>query len=468
MVQEDDSTARIWLAVKSFLENGQQLSNLQRGNLDLIKPAGISAGTIILEVPNAAAERTINTQLRVPLLAALNEAGKEFELTNYAIAVNPELDVIPQVDPLEITEPPTNFTTPTVETTPTGTIITGGANLNSKYTFDNFVIGQSNRFAHAAALAVAEEPANSYNPLFIYGQSGLGKTHLLHAIGHYAISTNPGIKVRYVSSEEFTNDFINSIATNQMSAFNSRYRDVDVLLIDDIQFLQGRDSTQDSFFHTFNTLHDHHKQVVITSDVPPKKLEGFEERMRSRFEWGLITDVQAPDIETRIAILRRKAEMEHMSIDADVLEFIATKSSSNIRELEGTLIRVSAYASLNRKPIDLELVKILLKDVISLHDDQLISPSEIIAVVAEYFNIDTEDIYGAGRTQEVATARQIAMYLVRNLTDLAYPKIGKLFGGRDHTTVMYANKKIIDQMSERRVIYNQVTELEQKIKSQYR
>ncbi len=467
MAQEDESTARIWHAIRSSLEKDDQITNYQRGFLDLIQPAGISAGTIILEVPNAVTERIINTQLRIPLVTALSEAGENLELTNYAIAVNPDLDVLPQVDPVDVVEPPTNFTTPTVEMTPTGTIVTGGSNLNSKYTFDNFVIGQSNRFAHAAALAVAEAPARSYNPLFIYGQSGLGKTHLLHAIGHYALANTPGIKVRYVSSEEFTNDFINSIASNQMSAFNSRYRDVDILLIDDIQFLQNRDSTQDSFFHTFNTLHDHHKQVVITSDVPPKKLQGFEERMRSRFEWGLITDVQAPDIETRIAILRRKAELEHLSIDVPVLEYIATKISSNIRELEGTLIRVSAFASLNRKPIDLDLVQIVLKDVIALHDDQVISPSEIITAVSEYFNIDTEDIYGAGRTQEVATARQIAMYLVRNLTDLAYPKIGKLFGGRDHTTVMYANNKIIDLMSERRVIYNQVTELEQKIKQRY-
>lgn len=467
MGQEEESTARIWHAIRSSLEKDDQISNYQRGFLDLIHPTGISAGTIILEVPNAVTERIINTQLRIPLVSALSEASGNLELTNYAIAVNPDLDVLPQVDPVEIIEPPTNFTTPTVEVTPTGTIVTGGSNLNSKYTFDNFVIGQSNRFAHAAALAVAEAPARSYNPLFIYGQSGLGKTHLLHAIGHYALSNTPGIKVRYVSSEEFTNDFINSIASNQMSAFNSRYRDVDVLLIDDIQFLQNRDSTQDSFFHTFNTLHDHHKQVVITSDVPPKKLQGFEERMRSRFEWGLITDVQAPDIETRIAILRRKAELEHLSIEVPVLEYIATKISSNIRELEGTLIRVSAFASLNRKPIDLDLVQVVLKDVIALHDDQVISPSEIISAVSEYFNIDTEDIYGAGRTQEVATARQIAMYLVRNLTDLAYPKIGKLFGGRDHTTVMYANNKIIDLMSERRVIYNQVTELEQKIKQRY-
>ncbi|MBX3312060.1 MAG: chromosomal replication initiator protein DnaA [Microbacteriaceae bacterium] len=467
MAQEDESTARIWHAIRSSLEKDDQITNYQKGFLDLIQPAGISAGTIILEVPNAVTERIINTQLRIPLVAALSEAGENLELTNYAIAVNPDLDVLPQVDPVKVAEPPTNFTTPTVEMTPTGTIVTGGSNLNSKYTFDNFVIGQSNRFAHAAALAVAEAPARSYNPLFIYGQSGLGKTHLLHAIGHYALANTPGIKVRYVSSEEFTNDFINSIASNQMSTFNSRYRDVDILLIDDIQFLQNRDSTQDSFFHTFNTLHDHHKQVVITSDVPPKKLQGFEERMRSRFEWGLITDVQAPDIETRIAILRRKAELEHLSIDVHVLEYIATKISSNIRELEGTLIRVSAFASLNRKPIDLDLVQIVLKDVIALHDDQVISPSEIITAVSEYFNIDTEDIYGAGRTQEVATARQIAMYLVRNLTDLAYPKIGKLFGGRDHTTVMYANNKIIDLMSERRVIYNQVTELEQKIKQRY-
>jgi chromosomal replication initiator protein len=340
--------------------------------------------------------------------------------------------------------------------------------LNMKYSFDNFVIGQSNRFAHAAAVAVAEAPAKAYNPLFVYGESGLGKTHLLHAIGHYAMSLYPGVRVRYVSSEEFTNDFINSIANNRGSVFQARYRDIDILLIDDIQFLQGRAETQEAFFHTFNTLHDHNKQVVITSDLPPKALTGFEDRMRSRFEWGLITDVQAPDLETRIAILRKKAQSEKLQIPDEVLEFIATKVSSNIRELEGTLIRVTAFASLNRTPIDMVLVQTVLKDLVTLDDDNVIAPVDIINTTAAYFKLTVDDLYGSSRSQAVATARQIAMYLCRELTNLSLPKIGQLFGNRDHTTVMYANKKIGDLMQERRSIYNQVTELTSRIKQGHR
>jgi chromosomal replication initiator protein len=343
---------------------------------------------------------------------------------------------------------------------------TGDARLNPKYTFDNFVIGTSNRFAHAAALAVAESPAKAYNPLFIYGGSGLGKTHLLHAIGHYAQGLFPAIEVRYVSSEEFTNDYINAIAQGQMPQFNRRYREVDLLLIDDIQFLGGKDATQDTFFHTFNTLHEHGKQVVITSDVPPKQLVGFEERMQSRFSWGLITDIQVPDLETRIAILRKKVLLENLGITDDVLEYIASKVSSNIRELEGTLIRVTAFASLNRVPVDLSLVQTILKDLITL-DDGEISPTDIIEHVARYFEISLDDIYGNSRAAAIAQARQIAMYLCRELTSLSLPKIGQLIG-RDHTTVMYANSKIAELMKERRSIYNQVADLTHVIKQSSR
>ncbi|CAG7844497.1 Chromosomal replication initiator protein DnaA [Pseudoclavibacter triregionum] len=336
--------------------------------------------------------------------------------------------------------------------------------LNSKYTFDNFVIGGSNRFAHAAAVAVAEAPARSYNPLFIYGESGLGKTHLLHAIGHYAESMYPGIQVRYVSSEEFTNDFINSIANNRAQSFHARYRDIDILLIDDIQFLQGRDSTQEAFFHTFNTLHDHNKQVVITSDLPPKRLTGFEDRMRSRFEWGLITDVQSPDLETRIAILRKKAQIDELTIPDEALEFIASRITSSIRELEGTLIRVMAYANLNRQPIDLALCSTVLKDLVSDDEQNIVSPIDIINHTASYFRLTVDDLYGSSRSQAIATARQIAMYLCREMTSLSLPKIGQLFGGRDHTTVMYAHRKITKLMTERRDVYNQVTELTSRIR----
>jgi chromosomal replication initiator protein len=300
--------------------------------------------------------------------------------------------------------------------------------------------------------------------LFIYGESGLGKTHLLHAIGHYAQSLYPTIRVRYVSSEEFTNDFINSIANNRGAAFQSRYRNIDILLIDDIQFLQGKAETQEAFFHTFNTLHDHNKQVVITSDVQPKHLTGFEDRMRTRFEWGLITDVQTPDLETRIAILRKKAEREKLSVPDDIMEFIATKVTSNIRELEGTLIRVTAFANLNKQAVDLPLVQTVLKDLITLDEDDIIAPIDIINNTADYFRLGIDELTGTSRAQAIATARQIAMYLCREMTNLSLPKIGQLFGGRDHTTVMHACKKIAELMKERRSIYNQVTELTTRIK----
>ena len=338
--------------------------------------------------------------------------------------------------------------------------------LNPKYTFDTFVIGSSNRFAHAAAVAVAEAPAKAYNPLFIYGESGLGKTHLLHAIGHYARNLFPHVKVRYVNSEEFTNDFINSIRDDKAANFQRRYRDVDVLLIDDIQFLQGKVQTQEEFFHTFNTLHNANKQVVITSDVPPKLLSGFEARMRSRFEMGLLTDVQPPDLETRIAILRKKAIQERLSVPDDVLEFIASRISTNIRELEGALIRVTAFANLNRQPVDMSLAEIVLRDLMPDDASRQVTPATIMAQTAAYFGLTLDDLQGQSRSRVLVTARQIAMYLCRELTDMSLPKIGQQFGGRDHTTVMHADKKIRQLMAERRAIYNQVTELTNRIKQQ--
>jgi chromosomal replication initiator protein len=342
------------------------------------------------------------------------------------------------------------------------------ARLNPKYLFETFVIGASNRFAHAAAVAVGEAPAKAYNPLFIYGDSGLGKTHLLHAIGHYAFSLYPGVRVRYVNSEEFPNDFINSIGEGKAGAFQRRYREVDVLLVDDIQFLQGKEQTMEEFFHTFNTLHNANKQVVITSDLPPKQLNGFEDRMRSRFEWGLITDVQPPDLETRIAILRKKAANENLQAPDDVLEYIASKISTNIRELEGALIRVTAFANLNRQPVDLVLAEIVLKDLITDEDAAEITAAAIIAQTANYFGLTIDEVCGSSRSRVLVTARQIAMYLCRELTDLSLPKIGQQFGGRDHTTVMHANRKIRELMAERRSIYNQVTELTNRIKQQHR
>ncbi|MBO0652353.1 chromosomal replication initiator protein DnaA [Streptomyces triculaminicus] len=353
-----------------------------------------------------------------------------------------------------------------------GASSTGGAaeptaRLNPKYLFDTFVIGASNRFAHAAAVAVAEAPAKAYNPLFIYGESGLGKTHLLHAIGHYARSLYPGTRVRYVSSEEFTNEFINSIRDGKADAFRKRYRDMDILLVDDIQFLASKESTQEEFFHTFNTLHNANKQIVLSSDRPPKQLVTLEDRLRNRFEWGLITDVQPPELETRIAILRKKAVQEQLNAPPEVLEFIASRISRNIRELEGALIRVTAFASLNRQPVDLGLTEIVLKDLIPGGEDaspEITAPA-IMAATADYFGHTVEDLCGASRSRVLVTARQIAMYLCRELTDLSLPKIGAQFGGRDHTTVMHADRKIRALMAERRSIYNQVTELTNRIKN---
>ncbi|WTW96151.1 chromosomal replication initiator protein DnaA [Streptomycetaceae bacterium NBC_01309] len=339
------------------------------------------------------------------------------------------------------------------------------ARLNPKYLFETFVIGSSNRFAHAAAVAVAEAPAKAYNPLFIYGESGLGKTHLLHAIGHYARSLYPGTRVRYVSSEEFTNEFINSIRDGKADGFRRRYRDVDVLLVDDIQFLETKEQTQEEFFHTFNTLHNANKQIVISSDRPPKQLVTLEDRLRNRFEWGLITDVQPPELETRIAILRKKAIQEGLNAPPDVLEYIASKISRNIRELEGALIRVTAFASLNRQPVDLQLTEIVLKDLIPDSAGPEITAGTIMAHTASYFGLSVEDLCGTSRSRVLVTARQIAMYLCRELTDLSLPKIGAQFGGRDHTTVMHADRKIRSLMAERRSIYNQVTELTNRIKS---
>ena len=342
---------------------------------------------------------------------------------------------------------------------------TSKTRLNEKYTFDTFVIGASNRFAHAAAVAVAEAPSRAYNPLFVWGESGLGKTHLLHAVGHYAQRLFPGMRVRYVSTEEFTNDFINSLRDDRKVAFQRRYRDIDILLVDDIQFLEGKEGTQEEFFHTFNTLHNANKQIVVSSDRPPKRLETLEERLRTRFEWGLITDIQPPELETRIAILRKKAAQDRLAVPGEVLEFIAARVEANIRELEGALIRVTAFASLNQQPVDVGLAEVVLRDLMPT-DSQApeISASMIMNVTAEFFDVTVEDLCGPGKTKALATARQIAMYRCRELTDMSLPRIGQTFGGRDHTTVMHADKKIRKEMAERRRIYDQVQELTSRIK----
>ncbi|WP_411156157.1 chromosomal replication initiator protein DnaA [Nocardia cyriacigeorgica] len=341
------------------------------------------------------------------------------------------------------------------------------ASLNAKYTFETFVIGASNRFAHAAAVAIAEAPARAYNPLFVWGASGLGKTHLLHAAGHYAQRLFPGMRVKYVSTEEFTNDFINSLRDDRKVAFKRRYRETDILLVDDIQFIEGKEGIQEEFFHTFNTLHNANKQIVVSSDRPPKQLATLEERLRTRFEWGLITDVQPPELETRIAILRKKARMDRLDVPHDVLELIASRVERNIRELEGALIRVTAFASLNGQPLDLPLAEVVLRDLMPDTAALEITAATIMAVTAEYFNTTLEELTGPGKARPLAQARQIAMYLCRELTDLSLPKIGQAFG-RDHTTVMYAEKKVRKEMTERRRVYDQVQELTARIKQRSR
>lgn len=314
--------------------------------------------------------------------------------------------------------------------------------LNQKNTFDTFVIGSGNRFAHAASLAVAEAPAKAYNPLFIYGGVGLGKTHLMHAIGHYVLEHNPSAKVVYLSSEKFTNEFINSIRDNKAIDFRNKYRKVDVLLIDDIQFLAGKESTQEEFFHTFNTLHEENKQIVISSDRPPKEIPTLEDRLRSRFEWGLITDITPPDLETRIAILRKKAKADGLDIPNEAMLYIANQIDSNIRELEGALIRVVAYSSLINKDINADLAAEALKDIIPSSKPKVITIHDIQKVVGEFYSIKLEDFSAKKRTKSIAFPRQIAMYLSRELTDFSLPKIGEEFGGRDHTTVIHAHEKI--------------------------
>ena len=337
--------------------------------------------------------------------------------------------------------------------------------LNPNHTFDSFVIGSSNRFANGAAVAVAENPARAYNPLFIWGGSGLGKTHLLHAAGNYAQYLHKGLRVKYVSSEEFTNDYINSLRDDRQESFKRRYRNLDILMVDDIQFLEGKESTQEEFFHTFNALHQANKQIILSSDRPPKQLTTLEDRLRTRFEGGLITDIQPPDLETRIAILMKKAESDGTTIDRSVLELIASRFDSSIRELEGALIRVSAYSSLVNEPINMEMAEIALRDLAPDSSNVIITPTTIMEVTADYFDIDVATLTGAGKKRAVAHARQLAMYLCRELTELSLPKIGDEFGGKDHTTVIYADRKIRKEMTENRNTYDEIQTLTQRIKA---
>ncbi|MBH8597937.1 MULTISPECIES: chromosomal replication initiator protein DnaA [unclassified Thermoactinomyces] len=335
--------------------------------------------------------------------------------------------------------------------------------LNPRYTFDTFVIGSGNRFAHAASLAVAEAPAKAYNPLFIYGGVGLGKTHLMHAIGHYVLDHTPSSRVVYISSEKFTNEFINSIRDNKTIQFRNKYRSVDILLIDDIQFLAGKEQTQEEFFHTFNALHEANKQIIISSDRPPKEIPTLEDRLRSRFEWGLITDVQPPDLETRIAILRKKSIADNLDVPSEVLAFIADRVDTNIRELEGALIRVVAFSALMNQPVTPELAAEALKDIMPQSRPRVISIHDIQQAVANYYRLRVEDLKSKKRTKSVAFPRQIAMYLCRELTDFSLPKIGEDFGGRDHTTVIHAHEKISRNLKQDPQLEQAISQLKQRI-----
>ncbi len=462
---EDIDLTALWASV---IETVSLETPHHRAFLALTKPLGLLQGeggsNLLLAAPNSFAKDVLESKMRAVLNETLSE--KLGQRINIAVTIDESLEVAPsseevQVDPIADIQPKSGTGRPSTNSAPHEQ-----SQLNPRYIFETFVIGASNRFAHAAAVAVAEAPAKAYNPLFIYGESGLGKTHLLHAIGAYAKELYGGVRVRYVSSEEFTNDFINSIRDDKASVFQRRYRDLDVLLVDDIQFLENKERTQEEFFHTFNTLYNANKQIVISSDRPPKQLTTLEDRLRSRFEWGLITDIQPPELETRIAILRKKAAQDKLNAPDDVLEYIASKISSNIRELEGALIRVTAFASLNRQPVDLGLAEIVLKDLIPDEGGPEITSSAIMAQTATYFSLTIDDLCGSSRSRVLVNARQIAMYLCRELTELSLPKIGQTFGGRDHTTVMHADRKIRQLMAERRSIYNQVTELTNRIKIQ--
>ncbi|MHB2023251.1 MAG: chromosomal replication initiator protein DnaA [Mycobacteriales bacterium] len=457
--------AEVWARAVSGLAD-DALSPQQRAWVRLTQPLALVQDTAVLATPNEFTRGLLESRLRPLIVDALSrELGREIrvavtveDLPEHAASSGAAETAVIEAAPV-----PGTGREPAQDARPAPPV-----RLNPRYQFETFVIGSSNRFAHAAAVAVAEAPAKAYNPLFIYGDSGLGKTHLLHAIGHYTTQIYPGARVRYVSSEEFTNDFINSIRDGRADGFRRRYRDVDVLLVDDIQFLENKEQTQEEFFHTFNTLHNATKQIVISSDRPPKQLVTLEDRLRNRFEWGLITDIQPPELETRIAILRKKAAQEGLSAPPEVLEFIASKIQSNIRELEGALIRVTAFASLNRQPVALGLAEVVLKDLIPDRVGPEITAATIMGATAQYFGISLEDLCGSSRSRVLVSARQIAMYLCRELTDLSLPKIGQTFGGRDHTTVIHADRKIRKLMAERRAVYNQVTELTNRIKSQSR
>ena len=419
-------------------------------------PVDCDEARFVLQVPNSLARERIQSRYLQLVNEALAEVGHP-EL---------ELEVVIAPEDVEVDSPLVDFneSEPATTTTPTRDDV-AEAGLNPRYTFDTFVKGASNQFALAAAQRVAETPARSYNPLFVYGSAGLGKTHLLHAIGHYVHHHYRHYVVRYVSTESFMNEYVDAIRSNSMAGLRRRYREVDVLLIDDVQFLEGKEGLQEEFFHTFNSLHGANKQIVLSSDRMPDAIPTLEERLRGRFKWGLITDIQPPDLETRLAILRNKSERDRVEVPAETLEFIASNISTNIRELEGALIRVTAFASLHDRPITTELAQHLLSDLLSDTVQRPRTDMQLLQEIADILGFEVDALRGKSRQRPLVTARQIAMYVFRDLTDLSYPSIARLFGGRDHTTVIHAVEKIQRQMGERKQIYEQVTDLLQRLKS---
>lgn len=463
LTDADELWTQVTLSLRSQLAESVWFSTFQE-----VVPLHVDETTFRLRAPSAYVRDRITTRYLPMIVDALDEG--EYGMRQIVIDVDQPDDVAVDAD-----EPSTTDTTTSTDPEPVGIThaeneasrshLLEDAGLSTDYTFDTFVKGASNHFALAAALRVAETPARSYNPLFIYGSAGLGKTHLLYAIGHYVHEHYQHHRIRYVSTETFMNEYVESIRNNTTPMLRQRYRDIDVLLIDDIQFIANKEGLQEEFFHTFNALHGANKQIVISSDRMPDAIPTLEERLRSRFKWGLITDIQPPDVETRLAILRNKAEREDAVVPPDALEFIAENISTNIRELEGALVRVMAYASLSRQPLTIELVQRQLADLLSASRPKVRTPEELLEDIAAILKFDVEALKGRSRQRPLVTARQIAMYTFRELTDMSYPAIARVFGGRDHTTVIHANDKIQKLMKERKQVYDQVTDLAQQLGS---
>ncbi|HEX2234979.1 MAG TPA: chromosomal replication initiator protein DnaA [Actinomycetota bacterium] len=448
-----DAPADIWAGASANLKQEVSEGNFHAW-FGRTRALALDGDTLVLAVPSSFAKQWIEARYLDPLRRAVaGAAGRSLDVALLPADDDGAPDPIPDIAlDAQKADGAADEETPAPRSP-----------FHPKYSFDSFVIGSSNRFAHAAALAAAEAPAHAYNPLFVYGGAGLGKTHLLHAVGRYVQEFHPHLTVRYVSTEQFMNDFILAVQRRTMPGFHARYRQADLLLIDDIQFLEGKERTQEEFFHTFNALHPG-SQIVITSDRPPKKIPTLEERLRTRFEWGLITDIQPPDLETRLAILQKKSETERLHVPAEVMDFIAARIQTNIRELEGALIRVAAYASLTRSEMTLALTQDVLQSLLPDATEARVTPDLAISVAAEYFDVTPDEIRSASRSRPLVTARQTAMYLCRELTDLSLPEIGRRFGGRDHSTVIYATNKVREQLQQSENVYEQVRELTTRIR----